>query len=322
MNTNCLVTKLKGTVNNDSLRYYGEFKLLGNEITLGNNGFVRVLGLNGCTVIIEDGQAYSDEQRTISLGNKFKVTSDNFYFVLSNGNPVVRFADGAVYKCTRVAAGTKINFDVSDLLYAKQGVILGVYGNPISGNIDNLAERADGSIVIQKLDSAVADISAYGNIANLSKFDFDANGQSGYLGFDLNDSALVGNISAFASSAFNHLKEQMTRISTGSNNVGKIFGDVESFKDYTNMVFFDLSYIELTGNLATALGEMTKLSFIAVAGHSAAEDLKNLFDALHANGKTSGSIQIWAGSNKTVNGTPWVNGNTVTFSASGWSVNS
>lgn len=315
----CLVTRLQEVVNNSDLKLLGEIRLVAKGVSVGNEGVVRVSGCNGGKVIIEGGTAYAEEGRTTALGSKFDITSDNFFFVVSDGDCVIKIT--SVYSMTRIATGVKVIISLPDLGYAPTGVILAGYPAKISGNIDSLGRRESASVVLQMLDAnnTVSFENCSGNIANIDKFAIDYNGQGSEFGVDFKGSNIAGDASAFAT--FNsNLKEKLTYISTNTTNVGKLSGNVEAFKDYTNMVHFDLNYIPLTGNLATALGHMTKATLFAVGGHAVAEDLKNLFDALRANGKTSGSIVCWMGSNKTLNGGTWTDGSTVTFTASGWSV--
>lgn len=319
---NCLVTKLKGTVNNDSLKKLGELELIASGVSSSANGWITVFNNIGGHVNVVGGIAYTDDNRSTALGSEFDIASNLFRFTLSDGDSVIKIT--SVYGITRISFGANLVLRIDDLAYAKEGVSIGFYDdNPLVGNIDSISNRNTGSIILNKM-SIASNLNlegVNGSVGNIDKFAIDYGSTSSVFVINFKNSGIVGDVSAFGE--FNsNLKTKITTISTNTTNVGKLYGNVESFEDYVNMRVFDLNYIALTGNLATALGSMIQLELIAVGGHSAAEDLKNLFDALYDNGKTSGSIHVWAGSNKTVNGTPWVNGNTVTFSASGWTVNS
>lgn len=319
----CLVTKLQAVVDDDNLKKMGQIDFVASGITTGDNGYIRVVdGIGG--YIVADGTMYSDGARTQAIGNTAEITAASFGVTFSNDT--TRISVISKYGITRYETGVAIKIaDVGDLAYSPNPVIVSYFaglGTPIiySGNIDDLAVRPSKSVIFQKKQDAVTvDLrNLCGSIGNLDKFGFDANGFTNST-VSLRDSEIKGDISAFA--AFNSdWKTVVKTITTNQANVGKIYGNIEAFKDYSGIVMFDLNYINITGSLVIALGHMVNLESIAIGGHTGAEDLANLFDALHTNGKTSGSIQIWPGANKTVNGTPWVSGNTVTFTASGWTV--
>lgn len=327
----CLVTRLQAVVDNDNLKKLGELRFVAKDVTEGNQSFIKVWGNSGGHVVVKGGTAYAEAARTTSLGSEFDIPSSPFSFWLSDGNSTVSMT--SVYGVTEISLGSNVSVNIEDLGYTPAGLNIGGYKSTelsglFIGDIDALEHREAGSIVLKKLQNGTPIVltGVNGDVKNLDKFGFDLNGFGGMTVqfYTLPDSAgtpsdIHGDIAAFA--GFNNdWKTKLTEIKTQQGSIGKLYGNVESFKDYTAMQKFNLNFIDLTGNLSTALGRMTGLSLISIGGHKEAFDLADLFDTLHTNGKTSGSIQIWAGLNKTVNGTPWVDGTSVTFTSSGWTV--
>jgi hypothetical protein len=327
----CLVTHLQDSVDNDNLRKYGVVRFTAENITDGNSSWIKIWDNNGGHVVVNGGTAYAEAARTTSLGSEFDITSDAFSFWLSDGNSDVEVT--GVYNITKVSLGANVSVNIEDVCYNSDGLVIEGYKTPshsalFVGDIDTLEDRDAGSIIIKKLqeNTCVVLTGVSGNVKNLNKFGFDLNGFNSMIVqfYTLPDSAntpsdIHGDIAAFAT--FNaDWKTKLIEIKTQQGNVGKLYGNIESFRDYTNIEAFNLNMIEVTGNLSTALGRMTNLSLIGIGGHKEAFDLADLFDTLHNNGKTSGSIQIWAGENKTVNGGPWVNGSSVTFNMNGWTI--
>lgn len=320
---NCIVTKLSEVVNNDSLKKVGQIDLVANGIANGSNGYIRIIDGDGGH-IVSNGTIYSDSARSQSLGSETDITTAEFYVTFSNNTTKISIT--SKYNITRYEIGSAIKIaDVGDLAYSPNNVVVGYwngYGLPTfgGGSIDDLAVRQSKSVIMKRLGtySALALEGVSGNIVNLDKFGFDNNNRN-YSDLSLRGSSIKGDISAFAN--FNtDWKTSLNLIITNDANVGKIYGNIEAFSDYVNISSFQLNNISITGNIATALGRMTKLTLIEISGHTGAEDLKNLFDTLYSNGKVSGSITVRAGSNKTLNGGTWTNGSTVTFTANGWSV--
>lgn len=328
----CIVTTLQDTADNNTLRKYGVLRLTAKNIEDGNSSWIKIWGNNGGHVSVNGGTAYAEAGRTTSLGSEFNITSDAFSFWLSNGNTEIEV--DKVYNITKISLGINVSVNIEDICCNSDSLVIEGYKGTdypafFTGNIDTLEDRDAGSIIVKKLQqgSCIVLTGVSGNVKNLNKFGFDLNGFNGMTVqfYTLPDptntpSDIHGDIAAFA--GFNSdWKTKLIEIKTQKGNVGKLYGNIEAFKDYINIESFNLNSIEVTGNLSTALGRMTNLSLIGIGGHKDAFDLADLFDTLHTNGKTSGSIQIWAGLNKTVNGSPWTNGNTVTFTANGWTVN-
>ena len=57
---NCLVTRLKAVVDDDSLKKLGEIRFTAKGVTTGDYGYVRVTGNSGGHAVVHGGTAYAD----------------------------------------------------------------------------------------------------------------------------------------------------------------------------------------------------------------------------------------------------------------------
>lgn len=312
MSNNCLVTKLKGSVDNPNLPTLGEMVLVvdSKDSTQGMNYFgvshsrpLHIICTNGGSVV--------------NWGSDFTLEAGEHPLNLTPGHYEIKII--GKYSINGLGLGGYVRMKtIEDLAYLESPLSLTPFSSvfAISGDIGSLAVRQDYSINVLSSNLFSFGNDVYGSIANLKKFNL-----SGQKTLRFFDSKLSGDISIFAS-LNSDWKQNLIVISTLQYSVGKISGNIEAFKDYTNMQGFDLNYVATTGNMAEAFGHMTNISGIAIGGHTEAQDAKEFLDALYTNGKRSGNVQCWLGSNKTItyNGetVPFVNGSIITFTANGW----
>lgn len=328
MAKNCLVTKLKGSVSAD-LPVLSEIRFLVGEGA--SNDTEKFLAL----VPVTTGSAHAYEGTFHVHGSQDEITDTILNANVRNslygsGGAVIGIKDK--YALDEIILGrlTYIK-SIDDLKYAKDGMIItttkiaaNYSTNYIfkGGNIDNLADREDGSIKMQSysnLNEAFVFINVDGHLINLKKFEPITN-VSVYL-----DSYMKGDLSVFADFS-DAWKQKLKVIHTGNTpNRTNIFGNIEAFSDY-NFNSALLNNIAITGNLELTFGNHTDIGIISINMHSEPENIKGMLDALYTNGKTSGTLNIISlGTNKTITYNDitedFVNGSTVTFSAGGWTYN-
>jgi hypothetical protein len=157
----------------------------------------------------------------------------------------------------------------------------------------------------------VADVT--GDIVNLKKFHL-----GNLINIRLRNSNVYGDLSVFAD-CDDSFKANMGQISTTESNKGKIYGNIEAFKDYTGFELFALQGgVSISGSVVTALSNSKNIREIAIDTRTGAEDLAPMFDAWYNAGRTSGTCHFWI-PDKTVNNVS-VSDGIVTFTSNGWTI--
>ena len=251
---NCLVTKLAGEINAD-LPKLGNITLLvdADSSSVDNTRFLGVTCTQSITIDVTDGGSITGK------GSKFILEPGTHSLTCSTGTYFVKMYP--CYSITKLQTGyyVKVN-DVAELVSLSnpadvtfwiQSSDTSTFG--VGGNIDKLAIRGYGSIKMKDTAARLFLSGCSGNVASLGVFDL-TNNVSNIGGVVLRNSYIKGDIAAFAS--FDTWKTARIIISTNRSNVGKIYGNVEAFKDYTGITNFDMNYIELTGSLVVGLGKM------------------------------------------------------------------
>lgn len=224
----------------------------------------------------------------------------------------------------QILAGIKINLD--DFTYMDLSTGIKSYSEVVAGGLENVLNihgagtipllwvaGENGILPIGDTVDATA-LSVFKGISD-TKIRFileDTNGNK-LSGGDLYD--IISNIQGFTPDML-----YVVDIYPTVSNPNRFSCNVEKFANCTNLLRFCPNYITtgITGSLVTACSNMTKLTAIAIPGYTGGEELAPLFDTLHSKGRTSGTIDIWAG-NATINGGS-ASDVRVTFSASGWTV--
>lgn len=132
----CLVTKLKSSVNDDNLRLVGEIRVVKNS-GMENNGENCYIGIASsetmeATILNEGYFCLSTGEKDVTVGKTKDFTSDLW---VSAGS-VVRIAPR--YMVTRINF-SRLSMDLSDLSYLENLTNLTIKGNGIKGNIESLS---------------------------------------------------------------------------------------------------------------------------------------------------------------------------------------
>ena len=286
---NCLVTKLKGVVNNDSILKLGEVKI--SFADKGSASFSVYYDEEADLGI--EGASFKNEENTV-LGNTMKASAGAQTKVFPTSRPcmISLFNKYAITKIN--SSGNGFDVDLAQFLQCKRMTSVLLNETQVHGNIDGLSLMSN----LSEIGFNTTDVS--GNLSSLSHMT-----QLTYLNFG--NTKVSGDISVIAGN-----KGLKSLIVSNTN----ISGDVSVLSDLTELTLFSAYSNNLSGNIKT-LGRLTKLSEINFGGTLVTGDVKELGSAMHSNGKVSGTFQLVLNDRITYNGAT-NNGKrvTMTFSTS------
>ncbi len=286
---NCLVTKLKGVVNNDSILKLGEVKI--NFADKGSASFSVYYDEEADLKI--EGASFKNEENTV-LGNTMKASAGSQTKVFPTSRPcmISLFNKYAITKIN--SSGNGFDVDLAQLLQCKRMTSVILNETQVHGNIDGLSLMSNLSEIGFNTTDVSGDLSSLSHTTQLTYLNFGKTKMSGDI------STIAGN------------KGLKSLIVSNTN----ISGDVSVLSDLTGLATFSAYSNKLSGNINT-LGRLTKLSEINFEDTLVTGDVKELGSALHSNGKVSGTFQLVLNDRITYNGATH-NGKrvTMTFSAS------
>lgn len=315
MDNECFIKRLIGVSDSSELKEYNTIVLRVNESS--NPSWARAVdttSVDGLHIKAVGITLYSDPDLTNELPSEIDSPSGRYFFYCGQGDGYVHITGKYGLTIFNVEKDIDV-LDFCDFDYGQDNLNIDLKGN-VGGTIDDLENRGECGITWNAGGAAlhVNVKGLHGSLANINKIK-----PTKILRFA--GSEISGDLSVFADFGSEY-KTALKGLSTGNDNDGKIYGNIEALADYVNFEDFDLAYCLLTGNIATACGNMTKCNGFNFGLHSEAEDLKTFFDSLYNNGKVTGTITLYPGTNKTVtyNGQVFNVKNTdqVTFNSSGW----
>lgn len=228
------------------------------------------------------------------------------------------------YNITELRIGNTLFFDdVADMAFMPAPIYSKSFDSSIAtingGNLNKLSYLEDGSIDWEGSDVQGEETvlqfgnSVTGDIVNLKKFRLGSP-----IHLRLRNSNVYGDLSVFAD-CDNSFKTNMRQVSLNAANKGKVYGNIESFEDYTNIDIFSIQGgVSIFGSVVTALSNSNAIREIAIDTSTGAEDLAPMFDAWYNAGRTSGTCHFWI-PDKTVNNVS-VHEGIVTFTSNGWTI--
>ena len=255
----CLVTKLNGTVDNDSLMHIGEFRIkLGKVSNPTKDSQLIKIGVTSDTELRIVGDGYfTDSTLTQNKGKKITISrndevSNEVY--VSNGD--IELAVMNKYNLSEIAMpNSKYNkdreFDLDELKYstslkaidAKDSKVFGnlnslsnctrfssiVLGNTlVTGNISVFADKNMGVVNLAST-AVVGDISNLKNSRDLSLL-------------HVSNTAISGDISILGN------KNNLRYLSIANSG---LYGDISAFRNNQNIIELGLNKLNCTGDLAT-----------------------------------------------------------------------
>ena len=279
---NCLVTKLKASVNDDSLLKLGEIKL-----TIAPTSESKTLAIASTeSIIVEIVKAISGNGTFSWSGgtNVSKATIppilDSYYtLTFSEGEYIVSISNK--YAITRIESNDSLN--VLDL----------------NGDLSYSEELF--SLVLSVKNFTNNNISQFGNLP-IVKFNTSSNNN------------LKGSINSFS----NLTSISSINLNASEDN-DKIYGNISAFSLSKNIERCQLSRcLNIEGNI-NVFNSSIKLAYLDVYHTKVIGDIDALAQAQIAAGRTTGSL--WINSSKLTNaGTPFTSVKTITFSNGSYTI--
>jgi hypothetical protein len=320
---NCVITKFNESTNNSDYPVIGQMNI---RIVAGSSLGIRPLP-NKTIHMSSSGDLYTEAEGGTNMGRDFDLDSSKYHHLFNHSN--VEQTVKVTSKYDVLICNDTVE-DYSDLMYNGTNALIKNFGSSTFANLDTLKEYGHANKLLTIYNDtlapgAILDIPIWKHSGNMSNMVYtDINLGSGKARLILgasSDTRGVEGSTGWLRNATQNWKQYTMGVYAGLTSSDKVSANVEDFEEYVNMMDFDMKYNSVTGNLATGFGHATSIRYIDVSKHEQAEDLSSLLNALYTNGKVDGTLQIFAGSNKTLNGNPWVNGTIVTFTNSGWVIN-
>jgi hypothetical protein len=255
----CLVTKLNGTVDNDSLMHIGEFRIkLGKVSDPTKDSQLIKIGVVSNTELRIVGDGYfTDSTLTQNKGKKITISrndeASNEVYV-SNGD--IELAVMNKYNLSEIAMpNSEYNkdreFDLDELKYSTSLRAIDAKGSKVFGNLNSLSNCTRFSSIILAGTLVTGNISVFAN-KNMGVVNLDS-------------TAVVGDISNLKNSSdLSLLHVSNTAISgdisiLGNKNILRylsiansgLYGDISAFRNHQNIKELGLNKLNCTGDLAT-----------------------------------------------------------------------
>ena len=240
--TKCLITKLNGTVDNDSILRIGEMKFSINKIDspTKDTQYLSITSQKDIKLkIIGDGY-FTDESLSVNNG-KTKAISANTQTVcyLSNNNFELVIPEKYslnVINDMETNAGNKV-FKLEDFKFLKNISMISLHNEKITGDISSLKDLATLSSLLLTGTNIIGDIANLKNLTALSLVNFSGTNVSG-------DIANLKNLTA------------LTSIGLTNTNIS---GDIANLKNLTALTSLGISNTNVSGDIAN-LKNLTKLN--------------------------------------------------------------
>jgi hypothetical protein len=239
--TKCLITKLNGTVDNDSILCIGEMKFSINKIDspTKNTQYLSITSAKDITLkIIGDGY-FTDENLSANNGKTKAISAnDKAVFYLSNNN--LELVIPEKYSLNEISdietiAGNKV-FKLEDFKFLKNISTISLHNEKITGDIASLKDLATLNRLLLIGTNIIGDIANFKNFTALTLFNLSNTNVSG-------DIANLKNLTA------------LTSLGLSNTNVS---GDIANLKNLTALTSLGLSNTNVSGDIAN-LKNLTKL---------------------------------------------------------------
>ncbi len=252
----CLVTKLNGTVDNDSLMHIGEFRIkIGKVSNPTKDSRLVKIGVTSDTElrIVSDGY-FTDSTLAQNKGKKITISrndevSNDVY--VSNGD--IELAVMNKYNLTEISMpkhNTNRAFNLDELKYSTHLKSIDCNDTKVYGDLKSLSECSDFRSIALSSSLVTGDISALagknigivslnstavvGDISNLKN-------SSSLSMLHISNSAISGDISVLSD------KNNLTFLAIGNS---ALYGDISAFRNKPNIKELGLKKLNCTGDLA------------------------------------------------------------------------
>lgn len=271
---NCLVTKLKGSVNNDKLLKLGELRIEFQNV--GERKYFTVKYDADARIELKDAVFESDYSQ---YGNAMDVTPGN-YGISFSAKPS-RASLLNKYHITELALyDSGAAFDLEKLEMCKALNRLDASTVPVYGNVKHLLPLDNLSDVNVSSSNVEGDISGLA-VKSLRKLQFP----------DCNK--LIGNIAAISS---------LTNLTTLSfSTCPNVYGDISSLSEMTSLTELSFYSTKISGDISSIF-KLKNLSNLDLSGTSVSGEINTLLSKMKEAGRTSGTFSIKLNDKCTYNG--------------------
>ena len=256
----CLVTKLKGNVSDDSLLKLGEFRI---KVYRVENPTVKTQGMSLEFLedteieIIGDGY-FTDEGLTTNLGTNKKCNANEITsFYLSNGDYEIsvlnKYKVETIYLYYVGNSGvtqtqmSHYEFNIDDLKYSPNIIRINAMSNLITGDLKSLGNMIKAEVILMQTASLTGDIANLKNLKDCITCRLN-------LMYDI-----YGDISVFSN---------MPKLKELYLSSDKIYGDVSVVEKLPNLESISLEGTSVSGNLSSFsnLSKITNLRIMNCTG--------------------------------------------------------
>lgn len=271
---NCLVTKLKGSVNNDALLKLGELRI--DFQNVGDRKYFTVKYDADARIELKDAVFESDYSK---YGNAMDVSAGS-YGISFSAKPS-RASLLNKYHITELALyDTGAAFDLEQLEMCKALNRLDANTVPVYGNVKHLLALNELSDINVSASNVEGDISGLA-VRSLRKLQFQGCNK------------LTGNISAISS-----LTNLTALLFSSCPNV---HGDISSLSEMESLTELSFYSTEISGDILS-IYKLKNLSNLDLSGTSVSGEINTLFSKMKEGGRTAGTFKIKLNDRCTYNG--------------------
>lgn len=278
----CLVTKLKGTVNNNSLPKIGELRIKFRKVSSPSvdSQYLNLSIINTQSITIVGDGYFTDSTLSQNKGTTLSITGNNNIVYVSNTNCEVSIPNK--YNITDLNLGNNSKrifnkeLDLDQLKYSPLNSINAPYVNLIGG-LDSLKNITSLMSIIMQGSNVTGNISSLKNLTLLKTLDLvntnvigdldNLKGLTSLTSIYLNNTNIAGDISSLSgltslnnlslgnTNAIGDISSLQNLTSLASLNLGcvntMITGNIDIFKSFTKLSSLALKYSKLSGDIAT-----------------------------------------------------------------------
>lgn len=234
----CLITKLGGVVNNNSLSKLGELKIKFTKGTKSGNRNITLMFSQKTEVKLSGDSAFwsGDKTKILNADQQAQLEFNNM-----NEMEISFPKYNLKYLAINITDGGTAKFDIGDLKYSKLLEYLNLSNTDIYGDISSISGLKN------LINFRVGNTKVYGDLAavsNLLKLTV----------IEVNDSRITGNLSAISNlSELSHVYMYNSRIT----------GNLSAISNLSKLVKFDARYLDLVADVS-AVTNLSELLYLYV----------------------------------------------------------
>ena len=234
----CLITRLGGVVNNNSLQKLGELTIKFTKGTKSGNRNIILKFSQKTEIKISGDSAFSSGNKTITLNAG---QQSQLFFNNMNEMEISFPKYNLQYLAINITDGGTAKFDIGDLKYSKLLETINVSNTDVYGYISSVSD-------LELLNSfRIANTKAYGDVSAISNL-------SKLKAIDLSNTAITGDLSAIS-----NLSELSYAYLQGSH----ITGNLSAISNLSELVSFEASGLDLVADVST-IANLNELLYLYV----------------------------------------------------------